>query len=100
MALNWAITEKYHDYLYGANFEVVTDNNPLKYVFSAARLEPQDSVGLQSSVITTAPFLVSDCRFGISPVNYPDPDPELQKWQKERRCGRPFKKKRLSFQKY
>ena len=21
-------------------------------------------------------LLVSDCRFGISPVNYPDPDPE------------------------
>ena len=20
--------------------------------------------------------LVSDCRFGVSPVNYPDPDPE------------------------
>ena len=21
---------------------------------------------------------MSDCRFGVSPVNYPDPDPELQ----------------------
>ena len=21
---------------------------------------------------------MSDCRFGLSPVNYPDPDPELQ----------------------
>ena len=21
-------------------------------------------------------FLVSDCRFGVSPVNYPDPDPD------------------------
>ena len=21
---------------------------------------------------------MSDCRFGVSPVNYPDPDPDLQ----------------------
>ena len=25
----------------------------------------------------TLSALVSDCRFGVSPVNYPDPDPEL-----------------------
>ena len=25
------------------------------------------------------PFLVSDCRFGVSPVNYPDPDPAVTK---------------------
>ena len=39
LALKWAITEKYHDYLYGAHFEVVTDNNPLTYVFTTARLD-------------------------------------------------------------
>ena len=26
---------------------------------------------------------MSDCRFGVSPVNYPDPDPELLKDQTE-----------------
>ena len=25
--------------------------------------------------------LVSDCRFGVSPVKYPDPDPDLR-WSK------------------
>ena len=25
---------------------------------------------------------MSDCRFGVSPVNYPDPDPELSKRSK------------------
>ena len=29
LALNWAITDKFHEYLYGAEFQVFTDNNPL-----------------------------------------------------------------------
>ena len=39
LALKWAITEKFHDYLYGSSFEVYTDNNPLTYVFSTAKLD-------------------------------------------------------------
>ena len=40
LALKWAITDKYHDYLYGGNtFDVFTDNNPLTYVLSTAKLE-------------------------------------------------------------
>ena len=37
LALKWAITEKYHDYLYSAHFEVVTANNSLTYAFTTAR---------------------------------------------------------------
>ena len=39
LALKWSITEKFHDYLYGANFDVSTDNNPLTYVLSTAKLD-------------------------------------------------------------
>lgn len=39
MALKWAISEKLHDYLYGAKFTVVTDNNPLTYALSKAKLD-------------------------------------------------------------
>ena len=39
LALKWSITEKFHDYLYGATFEVLTDNNPLTYVFTTAKLD-------------------------------------------------------------
>ena len=40
LALKWAVTDKFHDYLYGSNtFEVYTDNNPLTYVLSTAKLD-------------------------------------------------------------
>lgn len=39
LALKWAITDKLSDYLYGAEFTVVTDNNPLTYVLSSAKLD-------------------------------------------------------------
>ena len=32
LALKWAVTEKFHDYLLGLWFQVYTDNNPLTYV--------------------------------------------------------------------
>ena len=39
LALKWSVTDKFHDYLYGADFKVVTDNNPLTYVFTTAKLD-------------------------------------------------------------
>ena len=39
LALKWAITEKFHEYLYGSKFTVYTDNNPLTYVLSTAKLD-------------------------------------------------------------
>ena len=38
LALKWAITDKFHDYLYGLHFDVYTDNNPLTYVQSSAKV--------------------------------------------------------------
>ena len=35
LALKWAVTEKFRSYLIGSEFEVYTDNNPLKYLQSA-----------------------------------------------------------------
>ena len=39
LALKWAITDKFHDYLYGSQFQVYTDNNPLTYVLTTAKLD-------------------------------------------------------------
>jgi len=38
LALKWAITEKFRDYLLGAEFLVYTDNNPLSYFQTTAKL--------------------------------------------------------------
>ena len=39
LSLKWAVTEKFFDYLYGAKFTVITDNNPLTYVLTSAKLD-------------------------------------------------------------
>ena len=39
LALKWAVTERYHDYLYGNTCTVLTDNNPLTYVLTSAKLD-------------------------------------------------------------
>ena len=39
LCLKWAVTDKFHDYLYGNQFEVCTDNNPLTYVLTSAKLD-------------------------------------------------------------
>ena len=39
LALKWAITDRFHEYLYGATFDVFTDNNPLTYILTTAKLD-------------------------------------------------------------
>ena len=39
LALKWAVTNRFHEYLYGGEFEVYTDNNPLTYVLTTAHLD-------------------------------------------------------------
>lgn len=39
LALKWAVTEKFSDYLYGNDFTVITDSNPLTYLLTTAKLD-------------------------------------------------------------
>ena len=39
LALKWAVCDKFNDYLYGSKFTVRTDNNPLTYVLTTAKLD-------------------------------------------------------------
>ena len=40
LASKWAVCEKFHEYLYGSkSFEIFTDNNPLTYVLTSAKLD-------------------------------------------------------------
>ena len=40
LALKWSITDRFHEYLYGTGepFHVFTDNNPLTYILTSAKL--------------------------------------------------------------
>ena len=39
LALKWAVTDRFHEYLYGGRFDVYTDNNPLTYILTSAKLD-------------------------------------------------------------
>jgi hypothetical protein len=38
LAVKWTVTEKFKDYLLGSKFEFITDNNPLSYLQTSAKL--------------------------------------------------------------
>ena len=52
MALKWSITDRFHEYLYGGTFDVYTDNNPLTYILTSAKL---DAIG-QRWVASLGPY--------------------------------------------
>ena len=37
--LKWDVTDWFHEYFYGGNFYVYTDNNPLTYMLTSAKLD-------------------------------------------------------------
>ena len=39
LALKWSVMERFHEYLYGGHFDVYTDNNPLTYILTTAKLD-------------------------------------------------------------
>ena len=39
LTLKWAVVKKFNEYLYGSTFDVYTDNNPLTYVLTRAKLD-------------------------------------------------------------
>ena len=51
LCLKWAITEQFHEYLYGNTFDAYTDNNPLTYVLTTAKL---DAIG--HSLVTSLAY--------------------------------------------
>ena len=39
LALKWAITDKFHEYLYDSEFQVLANNNPLTYVLTTGKFD-------------------------------------------------------------
>ena len=52
MALKWAVTDRFHKYLYGGTFYVFTDKNTLTYILTTAKL---DAMG-HRSVASLGPY--------------------------------------------
>ena len=42
LALKWAVTDRFVEYLYGGTFDIYTDNNLLTYILTSVKL---DAVG-------------------------------------------------------
>ena len=38
LVLKWAVMDRFHEYLYGGQFDVYTDNNPLTYILTSTKL--------------------------------------------------------------
>ena len=47
LALTWAVTDKFLDYLLGTHVSVVTDNNPLPCILTTAKLDVTGQGGCQ-----------------------------------------------------
>ena len=52
LALKWSVTDRFHEYLYRGTFDVYTDNNPLTYILTSAKL---DAIG-QRWVASLGPY--------------------------------------------
>lgn len=66
LALKWAVVDKLHDYLYGTQFEVRTDNNPLTYVLTSAKLDATGHRWL--AALSTYHFSLKD-RAGVQNID-------------------------------
>ena len=55
LALKWSVTSQFHEYLYGGTFDVYTDNNPLTYILTSAKL---DAIG-QCWIASLGPYKFS-----------------------------------------
>ena len=59
LALKWASTDRFHKYLYGGQFDVYTDNNPLTYILTSAKLDATARGGLHHLQIMTSVYSIS-----------------------------------------
>ena len=74
LALKWAVTRKFYDYLYGNHFVVTTDNNPLTYVLTTAKLDAVGHRWLAASSL----LLISSCATRVeSPILMPTFFPDV-----------------------
>ena len=80
LALKWAVTDRFHEYLYGATFEVFTDNNPLTYILSTTKLDAMGhrwvaSMGPYNFKLNYKPGKLNTDADSLSRINWHTVDP-------------------------
>ena len=80
LAFKWAVTDRFHEYLYGATFEVFTDNNPLTYILSTAKLDAMGhrwvaSLGPYNFKLNYKPGKLNTDTDSLSRINWHTVDP-------------------------
>lgn len=61
LALRWAITDKFHDDLYGHSFAVYTDNNPLTNVLTSVSLQTTSASSIDQEKQILMQMFYLDC---------------------------------------
>ena len=84
LALKWAITDRFHEYLYGATFDVYMDNNPLTYILSTAKLDAMGhrwvaSLGPYNFTLHYKPGKLNRDADALSHINWQSVSPEVIK---------------------
>ena len=84
LALKWAITDRFHEYLYGATFDVYTDNNPLTYILSTTKLDVMGhrwvaSLGPYNFTLHYKPGKLNCDADDLSRINWESVSPEIIK---------------------
>ena len=84
LALKWAITDRFHEYLYGATFDVYTDNNPLIYILSTTKLDTMGhrwvaSLGPYNFTLHYKPGKLNYDVDALSRINWESVGPEIIK---------------------
>ena len=84
LALKWAIMDRFQEYLYGATFDVYTDNNPLTYILSTAKLDAMGhrwvaSLGSYNFTLHYKPGKLNCDADALSRINWESIDPVVVK---------------------
>ena len=80
LALKWAIIDRFHEYLYGATFDIFTNNNPLTYILSTAKLDTMGhrwvaSLGPYSFTLHYKPGKLNNDADALSRIDWNTLDP-------------------------
>ena len=80
LALKWSVTERFHEYFYGGHFEVYTDNNPLTYILTTAKLDATGQGWVASLANYTFKIFYKSGELNVEADPYPRYHGRILRW--------------------